>query len=198
MNPYRNRLVVLFVGYLVLLVWIVLWKLGVPYVGGGALREIKLIPFVAGSGFGASNPLEVLVNIVLFVPFGAYLGFLRPSWRWWTTVGVIAASSLLLEVTQYVLAIGSSDISDVISNTAGGLAGLGLLARVGSRLQPTIPAVLMRWLALGTVVAVLAAGILVASPLRYAPPPDAGRLRAPTRVLDIRAPQDAPRSTNTP
>lgn len=38
-------LVALFVVYLVLLSWVVLWKLEVPYVGGGALRRIKLVPF---------------------------------------------------------------------------------------------------------------------------------------------------------
>ena len=37
---------------------------------------------------------------------------------------VIAGTSLLLETTQYVLAIGRSDITDILTNTAGGLLGL--------------------------------------------------------------------------
>ena len=36
---------------------------------------------------------------------------------------IIAGISLLLEITQYILAIGSSDITDLITNTAGGLLG---------------------------------------------------------------------------
>ena len=37
---------------------------------------------------------------------------------------MIAGTSFLLETTQYVLAIGRSDITDVLTNTAGGLLGL--------------------------------------------------------------------------
>jgi len=33
---------------------------------------IKLVPFAASGGAGASAPAEVLVNLVLFIPFGAY------------------------------------------------------------------------------------------------------------------------------
>ena len=82
-------LVVLFVVYLVLLAWIVLWKLEAPYVGAAALlpRPIKLIPFLPSAEAGGSAPLEVVANILLFVPFGLYLGLLAPSWQWWKAGG---------------------------------------------------------------------------------------------------------------
>lgn len=79
----RGLLAVLFMVYLVLLAWVVLWKLEVPYVGGGALRQIKLVPFARTAEAGASAPLEVVANVMLFVPFGLYLGLLAPSWPWW-------------------------------------------------------------------------------------------------------------------
>lgn len=68
----RGWLAVLFVVYLVLLAWVVLWKLEVPYVGGGALRQMKLVPFARTAEAGASAPLEVVANVMLFVPFGPY------------------------------------------------------------------------------------------------------------------------------
>ena len=68
------------------------------------------------------------MNILLFIPFGLYLGLLAPSWRWWKATGVFVGASLVLEVIQHLLSTGSFDITDVIVNTAGGLAGLGLLA----------------------------------------------------------------------
>ena len=37
---------------------------------------------------------------------------------------MIAGTSFLLETTQYALAIGRSDITDVLTNTIGGLLGL--------------------------------------------------------------------------
>jgi glycopeptide antibiotics resistance protein len=135
----RSRLVVavLFTGYLILLAWLVLFKMHAPFVGAAGMRHIKLVPFVRADGFGASDPLEVAGNIVVFVPFGVCLPFLAAAWSRRRMVAVIAAASLILEVTQYVLAVGSSDVSDVISNTAGGCIGMALVALAG---RPLVPA----------------------------------------------------------
>ena len=42
-----------------------------------------------------------------------------------TKVALTAASSLILEIAQLITAVGSSDVTDLIVNTVGGLAGLG-------------------------------------------------------------------------
>ncbi len=165
-------LFVLFAVYLVLLAWIVLWKLEVPYIGG-VLREIKLVPFVPSAGAGASKPFEIVANFVLFVPFGLYLDLLAPSWRWWTAAGTVAGTSLILEVAQYALAVGRTDVTDVVVNAAGGLTGFGILALTRRRLRLRTTTVMTRVCSIGTVLALLATGIFVASPLRYAPPRDA-------------------------
>ena len=170
----RALLVVLFVVYLVLLAWIVLWKLEVPWVGEAALlpRPIKLIPFVPDGDADASAPLEVVFNFLLFIPFGLYLGLLAPSWKWFTVTGVLVGASLVLEVVQHVLSIGSFDTTDVIVNTAGGLAGFGLLTVVRRRLPDRTAVVMTRVLAVATAVGILAVAIFVASPLHYAPQRD--------------------------
>ena len=165
----RRWLVALFVAYLLLLAWVVLWKLQTPYIGEGALRHIKLVPFAPTAEDGASEPLEVIANVVLFVPFGLYLGLIAPSWPWWKLGGVVAGSSLLFEVTQWVLSVGSCDITDLVVNTAGGLAGVGLLALARRRLQDRTGTVMTRVCSIGTVLFVLAAGIFIASPVHYAP-----------------------------
>ena len=162
-------LVALFAIYLVLLAWVVVWKLDVPYVGAAALlpRPIKLIPFVPTGGAGASAPLEVLANLLLFVPFGLYLGLLVPMWRWWKVTGVLVVASLVLEATQYLSSTGSFDTTDIIVNTVGGLVGLGLLALARRRLQTRTAAVMTRVCLIGTVVSLLAIAIFVASPLHH-------------------------------
>jgi glycopeptide antibiotics resistance protein len=165
----RGLVVALFVAYLVLLTWVVLWKLQMPYVGEGALRHIKLVPFVPTTEDGASDPLEVIANVMLFVPFGLYLGLLAPWWPWWKLGGVVAGSSLALEVTQWVLSVGSCDITDLVVNTAGGLAGLGLLVLARLRLQDRTGTVMTRVCSIGTAILLLAAGIFIASPVHYAP-----------------------------
>jgi glycopeptide antibiotics resistance protein len=171
-NEKPSRLLrVLFLSYLVLLAWVILWKLEVPYVGAGALlpRPIKLVPFLADANSGASAPLEVLANVLFFVPFGFYLGLLAPSWAWWKVAGLLLASSLLLETVQHVLSIGTFDTSDVISNTVGGLAGLGLLALVRHLFSAKI---LARACLVFTVLVVVAAAAFIASPLHYSPSRD--------------------------
>lgn len=165
----RGWLVGLFVVYLALLAWVVLWKLQMPYVGEGELRHVKLVPFAQTAEDGASEPAEVIANVLLFVPFGIYLGVLAPSFRWSRLAGVLAGSSLVLEVVQYVLAIGSADVTDIVVNTLGGLSGLGLVVLARRRLRERTGAVLMRLCAVMTVLLVLAAGTFFASPVRYAP-----------------------------
>ncbi|MFI5073927.1 MAG: VanZ family protein [Actinomycetales bacterium] len=168
----RVLLAVLFAVYLVLLVWIVLWKLETPWVGAGAQRQIKLVPFVRTADTGPTAPFDLVANIVLFVPFGLYLGLLAPSWRSWRVAGVLVGASVVLEVAQYVLAVGRSDITDVVVNTAGGLAGLGLLALARRRYRARTAVVMTRVCAIGTILALVAIAIFIAFPLRYASPRD--------------------------
>lgn len=167
-------LVALFLVYLVLLGWTVLWKLEVPWLGGEGARVLKLVPFVATPDAGPSELPEVVLNALIFVPFGVYLGLLAPAWRWWQVGGVVAAASVGLEVAQYALAVGSADATDLVVNAAGGLAGLGVLIRARRRLGPRAGTVLLRACAAGTVLALLAGAAVIASPMRFGQPPDGG------------------------
>jgi glycopeptide antibiotics resistance protein len=162
----RAGVSVLFGVYLALLVWSVIWKLGVPHIGG-VLRTVKLVPFVAAGGNGASQPDEVVANLLLFMPFGVYLALLAPTWRWWRIGAVLAGSSAALEVTQFVLSVGSTDITDVIVNTAGGLAGAALLVAAGGRRSRRTAVVMGRICVAGTAAAVLVGVAIFASPLHH-------------------------------
>ena len=76
---------ILFLLYLVLLIWIILFKLQFSITALDRVREINLIPFYYKEEM-----------------------------------------SMLLEVCQYVLAVGRSDITDLITNISGGLIGIFL------------------------------------------------------------------------
>lgn len=158
--PGRAALALLFAVYLVVLVWLVLWKLHAPSIGVDAMRGLKLTPFVAAEGYGASQPREVLGNIAVFVPFGLYLGLVARSWPWSAVVGVVAATSVAMEVLQFVLAVGATDSSDVIANTAGGLIGF-LVAAVVRRSRHAVAALALV-LTAGTVVMLAWVAIVVA------------------------------------
>lgn len=124
----------LFGGYLIVLTWAIVWKLGVPYASAG-FGPVKLVPFGASSGFGPSAPGEVAANFLVFVPYGVILAALLPKRTWTLSVWVIAGTSLTYELLQFVLGVGAADTTDVLVNTAGGVIGVALwmTARTRSR-----------------------------------------------------------------
>lgn len=178
-----------FVVYFLLLAWIVLWKLQIPWIGGDGRRIVKLVPFAPTGGAGASEPVEIVINFFLFVPLGLYLGLLAPAWKWWKAAGAVAGASLALEVAQYVLAVGSTDVTDLVTNTAGGLAGIGVLALARRRLRTRTATVMTRVCSLVTVFALVVSGLFVASPLRFAPPGNMGPC-APRSIPEDVVPAD--------
>ena len=70
---------------------------------------------------------------------GIYLQMLMPKVKLYVKIMMIAGTSFLLETTQYVLAIGRSDITDVLTNAAGGLLGLAVYSMaarlIGNRIK---------------------------------------------------------------
>ena len=104
----------------------------------GSERSLNLIPFASiGNYLGGPAGVRRFAfanlagNILAFVPLGAYLTFLRRRARSWTNLLIVAAVSVAVEILQWVLAVGASDIDDVILNVVGGL--IGVLAVVGLR-----------------------------------------------------------------
>ena len=170
----RGILILAFAVYLVLLTWVVLWKLEVPWIGEAAalVRPVKLVPFVASGDAGASAPIEVLINVVIFVPFGLFLGALAPTWAWWRAGGVVLGASLALEIVQHLISTGSFDTTDLIVNTAGGLIGYGIFIVMRRRLGARTPLIMARTCVIIAALALAATVAFVASPLHYGPQRD--------------------------
>lgn len=125
---------VLFLIYLALLIWIILFKLQFSISDLDALRSVNLIPFHYDNEIGEGFHIkEVLENLLIFVPMGIYLQMLLPESRFHVKLVIIAGSSLLLETAQYILAVGRSDITDLLTNTTGGFLGIvlyGIMVRL--------------------------------------------------------------------
>jgi glycopeptide antibiotics resistance protein len=115
--------------YLLVLIWIVLFKLkfDIPSVFDHPHRSLNLIPFAAPSIVnGSVNYGEMILNCLFFIPFGLLLNvnFKQPGFL--SKLAFIWGFSLIVEITQFVFAIGASDITDIITNTLGGFIGLKL------------------------------------------------------------------------
>jgi glycopeptide antibiotics resistance protein len=72
----------------------------------------------------------MIANVLAFFPFGVMLGVNLKQVDWLYKVAVIFAFSVAVETIQYCLAIGATDITDIIMNTLGGCTGLAVYVAV--------------------------------------------------------------------
>lgn len=115
----------LFVIYSTVLIWIILFKMQFSLQDISTIRYVNVIPFDKPMVTnGKVNYSEMYLNALIFAPFGMYLAILKPKWSILTQLALIALVSLSFEVLQYIFMIGSSDSTDLLMNTVGGLLGI--------------------------------------------------------------------------
>ncbi len=126
----KNRVTaVLFVVYMVVLFWILLFKLGVQFSYMGK-RSVNLIPFREAILYGKVDITEIILNVVIFVPLGIYAGVLYKQWRMGAKLLFVFLVSCMFEAIQFIFSIGAFDITDIITNTSGGMIGLILFGAI--------------------------------------------------------------------
>ncbi|MEV8442389.1 VanZ family protein [Actinosynnema sp. NPDC051121] len=110
-------------------------------------RPFASLDDIAAAGFSPTSPafLQVALNVVLFVPLGFLLRYrFRRGVVVSTAIGLLV--SLAVEATQGTAVFGLypcpyriADVDDLMTNTAGALAGWLLARWVGRRLPPAVP-----------------------------------------------------------
>jgi glycopeptide antibiotics resistance protein len=91
------------------------------------IRAYNFIPFHYEDGHNiAFHFSEVVDNILIFIPAGVYLSLLFKKMPLLGKIALIFVASLALECSQYILAVGRFDITDLITNTVGGIIGIGI------------------------------------------------------------------------
>lgn len=87
---------------------------------------INLIPF---QDFSSSNILGMILNIVMFVPFGFFLPvYFAQFQKWYHTLAAGCIMSFLIEVIQ-LFTFRATDIDDVLMNVLGTVIGF-MIARM--------------------------------------------------------------------
>lgn len=118
----------LFILYLLLLTWIILFKMQFKLTDLPHIRSINLIPFSESViTNGKIDFDEILNNLIVFIPIGIYIGMLKPDWPFARKALIPLGLSLFYEVLQFIFGIGASDITDLLMNTLGGVTGLLIL-----------------------------------------------------------------------
>ena len=124
-NKTNKLTQVLLIIYLIALVWILLFKLGVHFSYMGNRRSINLIPFSELLILNGKLDLaEMIMNVVIFVPLGIFAGILFKRWIIGKKLFLFFIISLIIEGLQFIFGIGAFDITDIINNTLGGIIGL--------------------------------------------------------------------------
>lgn len=117
----------LLVVYLAALVWIVLFKMAFSVEELPHLRSVNFVPFMGSAIVNGRVELsEIIQNVIAFIPFGVLIGMLWEEKTFVKKVLPVFLTSLSVEVLQYILAIGATDITDLITNTTGGIVGIGI------------------------------------------------------------------------
>ena len=127
MKKAPNLTKTIFIIYCIILIWTVLLKMAaspeeIRYLAGN--RKLNLIPFDYRGGVPRILIREAAMNVLVFIPFGFYLNMLGVSGGKAVFRGFLL--SFAFEACQYLLAIGISDMTDLLTNTVGTAIGVGL------------------------------------------------------------------------
>ena len=123
----RNLTMILFIIYFCILIWIILFKMSFSFDELYGSRSINIIPFLGSIIVNGKFYInEIINNILVFVPVGIYTCMLKEEWPILKKVSVAFFISLAVEVLQFILAIGATDVTDLIGNTIGGVIGIGI------------------------------------------------------------------------
>ena len=126
-NRQRNLTRILFAVYFLILVWILLFKMSFSLDELYKNRSINLIPFMGSVVVNGRIYInEIIDNILVFIPLGIYICMLKEDWSILRKISVGFFISLGIEVLQFILAIGATDITDLLGNTLGGIIGIGV------------------------------------------------------------------------
>lgn len=118
----------LFIIYLVLLSWLIIFKMAISINDIQNLhrpRLINLIPFAHSFKRDGSLMVgDIVNNFIAFIPVGIYLQLLKVDWSFLKKSCIPFCLSLIYEILQLIFSIGTTDITDVLTNTTGGILGI--------------------------------------------------------------------------
>ncbi|MGX7205062.1 VanZ family protein [Enterococcus pingfangensis] len=122
----------LLISYLLLLIWILLFKFSLSFSDiavrlDQAVRSVNLLPFQGSKVVNGRLVLnEIILNGLIFVPLGVLLGISAKNFSLIKKVAFIFSFSLVIELLQFILGIGVTDVTDLLMNSVGGILGIGV------------------------------------------------------------------------
>lgn len=151
--------------YLVILVWILLFKFSISFTDIAArlahpMRSVNLIPFQESMIVNGKIALnEIILNAVIFMPLGVLLGISSKKSSFFQKSIFILLFSLFIETMQFILGIGATDVTDLLMNFGGGFIGLSIY----QGLRQVIPETKLdkTLIVIGSVLGILCLGLML-------------------------------------
>ena len=120
----RALLSLLLVGYLVVLIYVTLFRTSEGRVASSINPHLFRAFREAWNAFTLQRWLNPLLNVAVFMPLGILLPLMaKPFRRWYATLAAGLGGSLLIEIAQYLLSRGTADVDDLFANTLGTMLG---------------------------------------------------------------------------
>ena len=161
-NKSKRVTKILLVLYLIFITWVILFKMSTDFQNIGTSRRINLKPFGASVIINGKIDLsEIYLNIAAFMPLGIYVSALKENWNFIQKAAPAFFVSLAFETAQYILAVGVTDITDLLGNTLGGVIGVAFYWFLSKILKDQTIKVINILAAAGTVCILALAGILL-------------------------------------
>jgi glycopeptide antibiotics resistance protein len=115
--------------YIMTLYWIIVLKFNINeyHASLDINRSVNWIPYREFVRYGKMDVYETLLNVLIFIPFGIYCEALFKKWSFELKIFIFFLLSFFFEASQYVMNLGSFDITDLINNTMGGILGMVIL-----------------------------------------------------------------------
>ncbi|HKS05748.1 MAG TPA: VanZ family protein [Gemmatimonadaceae bacterium] len=114
---------------------------------------------------GETGSVDVLLNILLFAPFGAGMALAGVPWR--RAAGIVVGFTVAIEVLQFAVIPGrDASLGDILANSVGGIAGLVVGTHIDALLWPAPRAarqLVAAWTVVWTLVQLTAAAALLPS-----------------------------------
>lgn len=76
----------LFIVYFLVLTWIVLLKTQFSFNALPHFRKLDLIPFAGFAIKYNQRDYEIILNVMVFIPFGLYLSMIKLTWSFWKKI----------------------------------------------------------------------------------------------------------------
>lgn len=106
------------------------------------------------------NGKETIMNIAAFLPAGLFMMLISTSAKFLPKAIGCFAVSFAFEAMQYILMVGTSDLTDIVTNTLGGIVGILCYRKIEMLLKGRTK-FLLGWLCIPATIAFCLVGFFV-------------------------------------